>query len=109
MPALPERLVAGGDDDDAEEEAVHAEDGFVFGLDHREGEKCEREDSQSDGSGHAAWDFEFALEPRLADAEDDERDELEHEAAAVEHDVERDEALEAEAEAEGPATGEIGR
>ena len=97
---------ADGDDDDAEEEAVHAEDGFMFAFDHGEAEEREREDAERDGSGETAGNFEFALELRFADAQDDQGDELEREAAAVEHDVERDEALEAEAEAEGPATGE---
>src|SRR5882757_7649351 len=89
-----------GDDEDAEEQAVHAEDGLVFAFDHCEAEEREGEEAERDCSGESAGDFEVALQFGFADAEDDERDELKHQAAAVEHEVEGDQSLKAEAEAE---------
>lgn len=42
---------AGNDDEGAEEEAVHAENGFAFAADHGEADEGERKDPGEDGTG----------------------------------------------------------
>ncbi len=96
---------SGDADGGGKEEGVETEDVLVAGGPEGEGDEAGGADAESDGGGGATWNAEGAMEVGLAEAEDDEGDELEEEGGAVEDEVDGDEALEGEAEGEAPDGG----
>src|SRR5450432_134486 len=72
--------------------------------DHREAEQQHWRYSDEKRAEEASWDAERSYEFRLAQAQSDERREFQQEAGAVEQNIDRDEALEAEPEAHRPAS-----
>ena len=64
-----------------EQQRVEAENGFGAGCPQGEGDEDGGADADGDGSGDSAGDAEGAVQCGLAEAEDDEGDELEDEGA----------------------------
>ena len=71
--------------------------------------KRQRENAAAHRSRHAAGHAEGAPQLRFANAQRHQRHELQHQRRAVQHDVQRDQALEAKPKAQRPATRQAPR
>ena len=90
-------------DQRAEEESVHAEHLFAFAVDDGKREQKRRADACEDRACQPPGNTELPSQVRLPDAQHHKSNELEQQAAAVKHDIERHQAFEAQPEAQCPA------
>ena len=93
----------GDDHDQSEQERAHAEHNLVFAADDGKSQQQDWRNADGNRSKHAAGHAERALQFRFANAQADQGHKFERETRAVNHDVERDQALEAKIQREAPA------